>query len=102
MHQANELATPEQLREATRLLALFNDPDYTYHNGTKAEREEHKRILAETIQAKGMGEWDMGDAIHEARYFLAIDCQECGEELTEDYQLREGYCSRECWVAAGC
>lgn len=102
MHQANELATPEQLREARKLLALFTNPDHRYHRGTTAERTEHQRVLAQAIETNGAGEWDMGDAIVDARYYLALDCRECGEELTEDYQLREGYCSRGCWVAGGC
>jgi hypothetical protein len=102
MPQTIATATPEQLSAARELLALFTSPKHTYRRGTAAEHVEHQRILVDAIETSGAGEWDMGDAIRDARYYLALDCRECGEELTEDYQLREGYCSRECWVAGGC
>lgn len=95
-------ATPEQLREARELLALFTSHEHRYRRGTPAERTEHQRVLADAIVTEGAGEWDMGDAIGDARYYLALDCCECGEELTEEGQLREGYCSRECYEAGGC
>ena len=102
MTNATATATPEQLRAARELLALFSDPKHRHSRGTTAERAEPQRVLAAAIQTNGAGEWDMGDAIHDARYYLALDCRECGEELTEEYQLREGYCSRGCFEAGGC
>jgi hypothetical protein len=94
-------ATAEQLAEAQKLLAMFSTTKDSTLRGTSAERAEHRRVLAEAIQTQGEGEWDMGDAIHDARYYLALDCRECGEELTEEGQLREGYCSRECYEEGG-
>ncbi len=93
-------ATPAQLEEARKVLALFSTQLLSYRRGTTEERAESKRVLAEAIAANGAGEWDLGDAIHEARYYLGLTCFECGTLLEEDL-LRIGSCSRECYEEGG-
>lgn len=100
MPNASATATPEQLRAARELLALFTDPNHSYRRGTKAEAEQARLDLAAEIEAQDAD--GISDATHGARYHLGLDCLECGEELTEDYQLRAGYCSRGCYYAGGC
>ena len=93
-------ATPAQLEEARKVLALFATQLLSYRRGTTEERAESKRVLAEAIAANGAGEWDLGDAIHEARYYLGLTCFECGTLLEEDL-MRIGSCSRECYEEGG-
>lgn len=100
MSNATATATPEQLRTARKVLALFSTQILSYRRGTTEERAEARRVLAEAIAANGAGEWDLGDAIHEARYYLGLTCLECGAELEEDL-LRIGSCSRECYEEGG-
>lgn len=100
MSNATSTATPEQVSDARKVLALFATQLLSYRRGTTEERAESKRVLAEAIAANGAGEWDLGDAIHEARYYLGLTCFECGTLLEEDL-LRIGSCSRECYEEGG-
>lgn len=93
-------ATPAQLEEARKVLALFSTQLLSYRRGTTEDRAKARGILAEAIEANGAGEWDLGDAIHEARYYLGLTCFECGTLLEEDL-LRIGSCSRECYEEGG-
>lgn len=102
MQSSTATATPAQLAEARKVLALFSTQLISYRRGSTEDRAEARRILADAIATNGAGEWGMGDAIHDARHYLGLDCRECGEELVEEHELREGYCSRECYEAGGC
>lgn len=94
-------ATPAQLEEARKVLALFSTQLLSYRRGTSEDRTKARGILADAIEANGAGEWDLGDAMHEARYYLGVTCLECSTVLADDAQMRHGHCSRECYEAGG-
>lgn len=94
MPNATATATPEQLRAARELLALFTDPNHPHRRGTAADVEQARLALAAEIEAQDAD--GLHDTIHEASYHLGLFCRECGDELDGDL-LRGGYCSRECY-----
>lgn len=99
MPNATSLATPEQLRQAAELLALFTDPKHPHRRGPAAEVEQARLALAAEIETQDAD--GLHDTIYEASYHLGLFCRECGDELLEDHELREGYCTRECYEAGG-
>ena len=101
MTTSSVTATPAQLEEARKLLVLFSSQPLSYRRGAADDRANARGVLVGAIAANGAGEWDMGDAIHEARYYLGLTCLECSAVLEDSEQMRHGYCSRECYVAGG-
>lgn len=101
MNTSTVTATPAQLEEARKVLALFATQLLSYRRGTTEDRAEARRVLADAIEANGAGEMDLGDAMHEARYYLGATCLECATVLDDSEQMRHGHCSRECYEAGG-